>query len=89
MTIFDGVTFESSRSEPRPPCGRGGERLWESVTQAVLVRVSTDLGGFLTRENAEDFLVGPALTLALVPLLYAVAWYSRRELANLRRQFSF
>jgi hypothetical protein len=53
-----------------------------------LVRVFTDLGGFWTKENAEDFLVGPALTLALIPLLYAFAWYSQRELANLRKQFS-
>jgi hypothetical protein len=53
-----------------------------------LVRVFTDLGGFWTRENAEDFLVGPVLTFALIPFLYAVAWYSRRELASLRKQFS-
>jgi hypothetical protein len=53
-----------------------------------LVRVFADLGGFSTRENAEDFLVGPLLTVALIPFLYAVAWYSRRELANLRKQFS-
>jgi hypothetical protein len=53
-----------------------------------LVRTFTDLAGFWTRENAEDFLVGPALTLALIPFLDAVTWYSRRELANLRRQFS-
>jgi hypothetical protein len=53
-----------------------------------LVRVFTDFRGFWTRENAEDFLVGPALTLVLIPFLYAVAWYSQRELANLRKQFS-
>ena len=39
----------------------------------------SDLDGFLTRENAEDFLVGPALTIALIPFLYVVAWLSLRE----------
>jgi hypothetical protein len=43
--------------------------------------------GFLTRENAEGFLVAQALTLAFVPFLYGVAWVSRREQANLRRRF--
>lgn len=33
-----------------------------------------DLDGFLTRKNAEDFLVAPALTVALVPFLFGVAW---------------
>jgi hypothetical protein len=52
-----------------------------------VIRVLTDLDAFLTRENAEDFLVGPALTLALIPLLYAAAWLSRREQRNLRKRF--
>jgi hypothetical protein len=47
-----------------------------------------DLDGFLSRENAERLLVVPTLTVAFIPFLYAVAWYSQRELANLRRQFS-
>lgn len=47
-----------------------------------------DLHGFLSRENLERLLVVPAMTLAFTPFLYAVAWYSRRELANLRKQFS-
>lgn len=36
-----------------------------------VVRALTDLDGFLTRENAEELLVGPALTVALVPVMYA------------------
>ena len=51
------------------------------------IRVFGDLDGFLTRENAEDFLVGPALTLTLVPFLYAAALMSRREQQNLRKRF--
>ncbi len=53
----------------------------------VAVSAIGDLDGFLTRENAEDFLVAPALTLAFVPCLYGVAWVSRREQENLRRRF--
>jgi hypothetical protein len=44
------------------------------------MRALGDLHGFLTRENAEGFLVGPALKIALVPFLLAVAWLPRREL---------
>jgi hypothetical protein len=43
----------------------------------------SDLGGFLTRDNAEKFLVAPALTVAFIPFLYCVGWLSRREQANL------
>ena len=52
------------------------------------VRAISDLDGFLTRENAERFLVVPALTVAFTPFLYLVAWYSQRELANIRKRFS-
>jgi hypothetical protein len=53
-----------------------------------LIRVFSDFGGFLTRDHAEEFLVGPVLTIALIPFPYAVAWCSQRELVNLRKQFS-
>jgi hypothetical protein len=46
----------------------------------------TDLGGFLTRENVEKFLVAPALTVAFIPFLYCVGWLSWREQANLRKR---
>lgn len=47
----------------------------------------SDLEGFLTRENAESFLVGPALTVALIPFLYGVAWLSRWEQKRVRERF--
>jgi hypothetical protein len=53
----------------------------------VAVRALGDLGGFLTRENAEDFLVAPVLTLALIPFLCLVAWVSKRELDTLRKRW--
>jgi hypothetical protein len=34
-----------------------------------VVRASIDLDGFLTREHAEELLVGPALIVALVPVI--------------------
>lgn len=49
----------------------------------VAARALGDWRGFWTRENAEDFLVAPVLTLALVPFLCLVAWESKRELQNL------
>lgn len=54
---------------------------------SFVVRALFDLDGFLTRENAERLLVVPAMTVAFIPFLYVVAWYSQRELANLRKQF--
>jgi hypothetical protein len=52
----------------------------------VTIRALTDVDGFLTRENAEDLLVVPALTLALIPFLYAWSVYSAHEQAALRRR---
>jgi hypothetical protein len=53
----------------------------------VGVSAISNLDGFLTRKNAEDLLAAPALTLALVPFLFVVAWVSRREQENLRQHF--
>ena len=47
-----------------------------------------DLDGFLTRENAEAFLVGPVLTIALIPFLYAWAWISRWDQRRMRARFA-
>ena len=53
----------------------------------VLVAIFTDLSGFWTRKNAEDFLAPPVLTLTLVPFLALVALVSKREQDNLRRRW--
>jgi hypothetical protein len=50
------------------------------------IRVATDLDGFLTRKNLEDFLVPPLLTVTLVPFLLGVAWLSRWEQEHLRKR---
>ena len=52
----------------------------------VAVSAATDLDGLLTRENGERLLVAPALTLAVVPFLYAVSWWSQREQRKLDEQ---
>jgi hypothetical protein len=52
-----------------------------------LIKALGNLDGFLTRKNAENFLVGPALTIALIPFLYGVAWLSQREQRALRERF--
>jgi hypothetical protein len=49
-------------------------------------RVIFDPGALFTRETAESFLVVPVLTLALIPYLLGVAWYSRRDVAIIRRR---
>jgi hypothetical protein len=51
----------------------------------VLVRVFSDLSGFMTRENAEDFLLAPALTLASFPILFVVVRWVRLDTAAVRR----
>jgi hypothetical protein len=50
------------------------------------VRAIFNPGELFTRETAERFLVVPVLTLALLPYLLAVAWYCRREMANVRHR---
>jgi hypothetical protein len=50
------------------------------------LRALSDLSGFLSRENAEDFLVGPALTITLVPMLLIWAWASRQQQPRIRRR---
>jgi hypothetical protein len=51
------------------------------------VRALSDLEGFLSRDTAERLLVVPLFTLTLIPFLFLVAWYSQRELGNMRARF--
>lgn len=92
VLLFTGVQVVAQHEPRTPPATL---KFIEGVLVAVglfylgyfVVRVIGDLGGFLTRENAEDFLVPPGLTLALIPFLYLAAWWSRREQENLRKRF--
>lgn len=92
VLLFAGMQVYVRHDPTTPPLVR---KLIDGVLAAVgvfyllyfVVRVLSDLDGFLTRENAEDFLVGPVLTIALIPLLYGFAWVSRREQENLRERF--
>jgi len=53
----------------------------------VLVKLISDLSGSLTRENAEDFLLAPALTLASFPILFVVVRLVRWDTAAVRRRW--
>jgi hypothetical protein len=53
----------------------------------VLVSVFGDLRGFFTRENAEDFLLAPALTLVSLPILFVVVRWVRWDTAAVRRRW--
>jgi hypothetical protein len=92
VLAFTGMQVVAQHDDSTPPLVR---KFIDGVLIAVgmvylgyfLVRVFGDLDAFLTRENAEDFLVAPALTLALTPFLLGAAWLSRRERRNLRKRF--
>lgn len=58
-----------------------------SLLAYVTERVIADPSAFFARETAEDFLVAPALSLAVLPLLGVIAWYSRWELLQLRKRW--
>jgi hypothetical protein len=52
-----------------------------------VIRVLNEFDGLLSGEHAEEVLVGPAPTLALIPLLLGAVWVSRREQRNVRKRF--
>lgn len=93
VLTFVGMQVVVQRDSSTPPLVR---KFIDGVLVAVgifylgyfAVRVLNDLEGFLARKNAEDFLIGPFLTLALIPFLYGAAWLSRREeQENLRKRW--
>jgi hypothetical protein len=53
----------------------------------AVASAATDPDGFFSRDHAERFLIGPVMTIALMPLLLAVVWWCRREQRNFRRHF--
>jgi hypothetical protein len=58
-----------------------------SLFAYVLARIASDPSGFFSRETAEDFVVAPTLTVALLPYLFLVGWYCEREQKNLRKRW--
>jgi hypothetical protein len=58
---------------------------WLVLVTAGL-RVGLHVGQLATRENLERLLVVPALTVALIPFLYVVAWYSRQQVDRLGKR---
>jgi hypothetical protein len=71
----------SSKTIDRALTGIGVLLLTTFVLRAIF-----EPGELVTRDTVERFLVVPVLTVGLIPYLLAVAWYCRREVANLRRR---
>jgi hypothetical protein len=53
----------------------------------VLVSASMNLHGLLTQEKGETLLLVPTFTLALAPLLYAMATWSRWDRERVERRW--
>ena len=70
----------SSRTMNRALTGIGVLLLTTFVLRAIF-----EPGELFTRDTVERFLVVPVLTVGLIPYLLGVAWYCRREVANIRR----
>jgi hypothetical protein len=88
FTMLQVVVGHDASADPR------ARRLIEGVLTTVGVvylayfavrGVGDLLDGAISREPAEEFLVGPVLTIALIPLLYVAARWSRRDKENYRR----
>jgi hypothetical protein len=92
IVMFSGIEVVAQHDPATPPATL---KFVDGVLIAIglvyfgyfFIRVLSDLDGFLTRENAENFFVPPTLTLALIPFLFLPAWRSRREQENLLRRF--
>lgn len=59
------------------------------VFVSVLVRIGLHPSDLITRDTLERVLVVPALTIAFIPFLYLISWWSRWELERVRRRFVF
>jgi hypothetical protein len=90
---FTGVKFDVEHDASADPRVR---KLAEGVLATVgfvylgyfAFRALGDLvDGAVSRQRLEELLVAPGLTIAVIPLLYIVAWWSRRDKERLRRRF--
>lgn len=90
LLLFVGVQVVAAHDRAHAPVRKFIDGVLVAIGLALFayfaVSAITDLDGFLTSENAEDFLVAPALTLTFAPFLYGVVWLVRREMANLRKR---
>lgn len=90
VLMFTGMRIVIQHDEHTPPTVR---KLIDGTLIAFglfylghsVVRALSDVDGFLTRENAEEFFVPPALTLALIPFLMGSAWLPSLEKRSRRR----
>jgi hypothetical protein len=90
FTLVKFVVEHDTSAEPRV------RKLAESVLVTVgfvylgyvgLTALADLVDGAVGRQRVEELLVAPGLTIAVIPLLYIVAWWSRRDQERLRRRF--
>ena len=88
--ILDAWNQAQSQADPRVVrfTDAGLVTIGWLVLLSVLVRIGLQPHDVLSRDTLERLLVVPVLTVALIPFLCLVAWYSRRQVENLRRRFA-
>lgn len=92
LFVFSGLKMVAQHDRSTPHAVR---RLIDGVLVVVgggyvvhfFISGFGNMDALLTRDNAEELLVGPVLTITLIPLLLAAAWVSRREQMSLRKRF--
>jgi hypothetical protein len=89
LTLTREVVPYTAGAQPAMGTAIDGLLTWLGLVLLVafIVRAMLNPGDLFARATVERFLVVPVLTLALIPYLLAVAWYSRREVANIRSRF--
>jgi hypothetical protein len=90
LVLTLGRAFASDTTVAPPTSSRTLDRALTGIGLLLLttfvLRAIFEPGELLTRDTVERFLVVPVFTVALIPYLLGVAWYCRREVANVRRR---
>jgi hypothetical protein len=87
--IVDAWNQGQSQADPRLVrfADRGLVTFGWLVLLSAALQIGLHSGDVFTRETFERLLVVPALTIAFTPFLLLIAWWSRRQIENLRRRF--
>jgi hypothetical protein len=91
---FLGIMEVWNKAQPEPDptlarvTGNALAILGWAVLVSLLVRIGLHPGRLLSWGSLEHLLVVPALTLAFVPFLCLIAWWSRRQRDAIQRRFA-
>ncbi len=88
VTLTYGLVADDLKPAQRDAVRKTTTWLGVVLLSYVALRAVFDLGGLLSRETLEHFLVAPAMTVAFIPYLYVVGWVVRREQQSLRTRFA-